>query len=211
MEVLLVDDHPLIHEIMNAVLRRSIAPAVVHREKDLESALAHGRRLKRIGLAVLDLKLPGCSGIEALTRFRVAFPKVPVVIVSAIEDGHVVRAAIAAGAKGYIPKTSSIDVMQSALRLVASGGTYVPQEALQYGRRHAPAARSGISTLGLSNRQIDVLKCVVRGWQNQQIAKELAISENTVKHHVHEVLRALGVATRTEAIVAAVRRGLRPD
>ena len=201
MRVLLVDDHPLMLEIMRAVLANVLHASEVHCATDLEEALAHARDAGPPDLAILDLGLPGCNGLDAFTRFHEAFPQVPVVIHSAIEDGNVVRAALRAGARGFLPKTTKQGLMREAIRLVAAGGTYVPPQVLA----DEPEA------LGLSKRQMQVLRCVLRGLPNGGIASELQISRNTVKQHVRAVFRALGVSSRAELMVAAVRLGLRFD
>lgn len=153
-------------------------------------------------VVLLDLGLPDCDGIDALIRFRKAFPRLPVVVISATEDAGTVRAAIAQGARGYIPKSSPRPVMEAALRLVVAGGTYVPQIALN---------GAGTADLALTARQREVLRLMAKGLHNRQIARHLAISENTVKHHAQAVFHALGVASRAEALLAAARRGLRFD
>ena len=212
MRVMLVDDHPVILEVLRAVVTRAFAPSTIYAVKDFDSALKRARSLTPRDLVVLDLSLPGYSGIEALSRFRSGFPRLPVVVVSAIEDRAVIRAAIAAGARGYIPKTSSVNLMQSALEVAAAGGVFLPPAALA---NNSPESRStSASTLDrprLSDRQIQVLRRIAKGLHNRQIAVELDISENTVKRHAHEVFRTLGVSTRTEALGAAMRYGLGID
>lgn len=201
MRVLLVDDHPLMLEIMRAVLAKAFDLPEVHCATDLEEALTHARSAGPPDLAVLDLGLPGCRGIDALSRFRKAFPDVPVVILSANDDAYVVTAALKAGARGYLLKTYTRRVMQAALCLVAAGGTYIPPEALL---AYEP-------DLGLTERQIEVLRFIVKGLPNGKIAKELDISRNTVKQHVRAVFAALGVSSRTEALIAASRLGFKYD
>ena len=129
MEVLIVDDEPLIHEILAAVVHKAFGEATVVQARDLESAF---QRLAHHGapdLALLDLGLPGQRGLESLKRFRWKFPHVPVVVVSAIEDAKSIRLALNSGALGYIPKTLGADVMVQALKQVAAGGSYVPPQA----------------------------------------------------------------------------------
>jgi DNA-binding NarL/FixJ family response regulator len=127
MDVLLVDDHPIIHETMRAMLR-SLRPSVeFHSQFDLESALAEARRLDELHLVLLDLGLPGCAGMEALVRFRKAVPHARVVVISADEDAERVRAALAEGAVSYLPKTLRPKAMVDALRAILDGGTYTPQ------------------------------------------------------------------------------------
>jgi DNA-binding NarL/FixJ family response regulator len=129
MEILIVDDEPLIHEILAAVVRRAFEGATVVEARDLESAFQHLAHHTAPDLALLDLGLPGQRGLESLKRFRWKFPHVPVVVVSANEDPKSIRLALATGARGYIPKTSTSFVMVKALEQVAAGGTYVPPQA----------------------------------------------------------------------------------
>ena len=152
-------------------------------------------------LVLLDLGLPGCRGLDALSRFRREFPKLPLVVLSGDCDRGTILGALDAGAVGFIPKTSKPDVMIAALKVVAAGGTYVPPEALE-----GVDARS--QALDLTERQRDVLRLILKGYNNERIATELAIAPNTVKQHAHAVFAALGVSTRAEAMVAAARRGL---
>lgn len=210
MDVLLVDDHPVIHEVMRGVVRAAFDGATLHAVDDLPAALARARSLERLDLALVDLGLPDCNGIEALTRFHEAFPDVPAVILSAKEDGASVRAALEAGAVGFIPKTSLPNVIVAALRLIAEGGIYVPPEALQ-DLKPARPLRLPPEGAGheLTERQLEVLRLLVRGRHYRQIARELGISENTVRQHARAIYGALGVASRSEALLAALRRGIR--
>jgi len=124
--VLALDDHPLQLEIVCAVLSKVFGTAEVRAFGSLDEALRDCAEAGAPDLMVLDLGLPDCSGIEALTRFREACPQTAVVVYSASEDGVIVRAALNAGAMGYIPKRTAKELMQAALRLVADGGVYVP-------------------------------------------------------------------------------------
>ena len=126
MDVLLVDDHPIIHETLRAMLRSLRPSAEFHSQFDLESALSEARRLDELQLVLLDLGLPGCAGVEALVRFRKAVPHARVVVISADEDAERVRAALAEGAVSYLPKTLRPKAMVDALRAILDGGTYSP-------------------------------------------------------------------------------------
>ncbi len=183
MEVLIVDDHPFIHEMLGAVVKGAIADAVVHAETDVGSALKRARGLDRLELVLLDLGLPGCAGIEALQKMRAGLPGIRIVVVSGVEDPPVVQAALAAGAAGYIPKTTPPAVMVAALRLIADGGTYIPSQAMAMAPEGAPS-------IELTGRQTQVLQLLIKGLGNQQIAKQLDISENTVKQHAHALYGA---------------------
>lgn len=213
MRVLVVDDHPLMAEALALAMR------TLDHATEVESAASLAEALERAAhssfdLCLLDLGLPGCSGLDALARMRESLPALPVVVVSGSEDTASVLEALDLGAMGYIPKTSPREVLLGAVRLVASGGIYVPVEALRT-REAAPTAAAGAAgagtagNLGLTSRQREVLDLLLKGLPNKLIARKLEISENTAKIHVSAVLHALGVATRTQALIAASRLGLR--
>ena len=129
MEILIVDDEPLIQEILAAVVRKAFGEVTVVEAHDLDTAFQRLAHHAAPDLALLDLGLPGQRGLESLQRFRWKFPHVPVVVVSVIEDQKSIRLALGAGARGYLPKTITADMMVEALKLVADGGTYVPPQA----------------------------------------------------------------------------------
>lgn len=128
MRVLLVDDHPVLQEVLGAVARSAFAGARVDVASDLEQAIDRAGDGEAPDLVLLDLGLPGCAGMEALITFRKAHPHQRVVVVSASEDPGSVSGALEAGAAGFVPKTHSPPLMAAALRLVAGGGTYFPGE-----------------------------------------------------------------------------------
>jgi DNA-binding NarL/FixJ family response regulator len=206
MDVLLIDDHPMIHETLAAVVRTVVPDARIHAERDLAGALSRARGLENLQLVLLDLGLPGCSGIDALLRMRKALPRARVVIISASDDAQSVHSALDAGAAGYVPKTSPPRVVAGALRLVLDGGTYVPPQDAE-----SPRKAASMEALGLTGRQADVLKLVAKGLPNSEIARRLDISENTVKQHAHSAYRLLGVSSRTEAMVLLARLGIRDN
>ena len=214
MRTLVVDDHPLMAEALQAALT---GEAEVQTADNLQQAFQLAAGEPAFDLVMLDLGLPGCSGLQALERFRERFPSLPVVVVSAASDLATITTALDLGAMGFIPKTSPRDVLLHAVRLVVSGGIYVPVEALKQ-RAEVPApggaARSGPRSggdLDLSPRQREVLSLLLKGLSNKLIARKLDISENTTKVHVSAVLHSLGVSTRTQALLAASRLGIRLD
>ena len=216
MKFLVVDDHALIRDAVAAVLREIDSGATVVPAADgaaAEAALAdHGE----VDLALLDIQLPGTSGLELLQRWRERLPEMAVVMLSGVRDPDLVRRALALGASGYIPKTDTREVMTSALRLVMNGGVYVPPEALQAAAADAPGPPSASARPapppipGLTGRQLDVLDLMMQGYSNKRICRALDLAEPTVKNHVSAILRALGVASRAEAIVLVSRRGWMP-
>lgn len=207
MRALVIDDHPLIHEIMPAVLRKALGEVTVATEASLEAGLMRAAGSVPPDLVLLDLGLPGCEGIDALTRFRLEFPELPVVVLSATIDRESILGALDSGASGYIPKTSKPEVMIAALKLVSAGGIYVPPEALEELAVKSPV-RAARGEMELTERQRDVLRLILKGYNNERIASELAIAPNTVKQHAHAIFTVLGVSTRAEAVIAAMRHGL---
>jgi DNA-binding NarL/FixJ family response regulator len=219
MRILVVDDHPLMADAIKLALLQLAGATRVDSAGNLERAFALAGEVPEPDLVLLDLGLPDCNGLEALTRFRERLPELPVVVVSGASDGASILGALDLGAMGYILKTSPKDVLLNAVRLVVSGGIYVPVEALKSHEGGAaelasatrPQGATRPDQIGLSARQADVLGLLLKGLPNKLIARKLDIAENTVKIHVSAVLRALGVSTRTQALIAASRLGLRLD
>lgn len=183
-----------------------------------DEALDLTRRHPDIALILLDLALPGVDGFGALTQLREEFPGMPVVVVSAFDQPEFVTRAIDAGAMGFIPKTASTQILLNALRLVLSGGVYLPPELL---RRHdsippaapqlptSPAQLRDPREFGLTQRQSQVLTLLVQGKPNKIICRELNLAEGTVKIHVTAILKALSVTNRTQAVIAVSKLGFK--
>lgn len=215
MKILLVDDHTLFREGIGLLLRRLTADLAVTQVGSCEEALALPDDAA-FDLLLLDIGLPGMSGLEGITLFKQKFPGLPIVALSSSEDYVLVRRVIDAGAMGFIPKASSADIMISALQLVLSKGIYLPPSVFL--GQSAPAGKTasrelGVrpAELGLTDRQTDVLYLVLQGKSVKLICKEMGLAESTIKSHISAVLRALNVTTRTQAILAASRIGLRFD
>ena len=125
MEVLLVDDQAVTVQVYAATVLKTFDGAKVHTAGDLPEALQIAAR-RKLDLTLLDLGLPACTGIEALERFRRAFPDVPVLVVSSEQDESRIRGCLDAGARGYVPKTAAIMTLPAAMKAVMSGGSYFP-------------------------------------------------------------------------------------
>lgn len=213
MRVLVIDDHPLIQHAIGNVLRDIDSGVDLVVAETCDRALEIASCPPEPDLALLDLHLPGISGIPALRLWRARFPAVPVVILSAQDDPQTVRAAMAAGAAGYLPKSTSSAIIQQAVRLVLSGGKYLPSQLLSW-QVAEPSADTpadlptSIAALGLSERQAEILRLVARGATNKAICRELGLAERTVKAHITAVFRSLKVSTRTQAALEAVKLGL---
>jgi DNA-binding NarL/FixJ family response regulator len=204
--VLIVDDHSLFREGLRHLLsahRWAGGDLGFVEAPTIDEALRRiDERRDELDVVLLDLSLPDRPGLDGLGLIRARAPELPVVVVSASEDPEDVARSIDAGASGYIPKSSDAQVMIGALDLVVDkGGVYVPPAVLARRGGPRPAAAPPDRTAGLTARQEEVLRLVGRGRSNREIAVALGISEGTAKNHVAAVLRALGVATRTEAAV----------
>ena len=208
MKILVADDHPLIREAFRHLLTELEGGVVVLEAGDCDGACRLIEQHPDLDLALLDLRLPGAGGLATLEKLRNNHPALPVVVVSALEDAGTVRGALARGAMGFIPKSSSNDVMVSALRLVLSGGRYLPPEILS---GDGTASPSSMDEVRLTDRQREVLTFMMQGKSNKHICRELGLAEATVKIHVTAILRALKVTSRAQAIVAVNQLGLTPD
>lgn len=217
MKILLVDDHALFREGVALLLRRLDDGVETVQAGNCEAAL---RLIEGVDLVLMDLGLPGVSGLEAIALLREHHPEIPVVALSSSEDKETVLRALDLGALGFIPKSSSSDTMIGAIKLVLAKGIYLPPSVFLGERlaRHSEPAPSDAASrrtvpaaLGLTPRQADVLYLILQGKPAKRISLDLGLSPNTVKSHTTAVLRALNATTRTQAVIAASRLGLRFD
>lgn len=204
MKILLVDDHTLFREGLRFVLSHLEPEAVILEACDFAEALCQLDALSDLDLILLDLHLPGSDGWSALDTLTQRHPAIPVVIVSASSSGDDIRKAIRMGAMGYIPKTCNSQTLVNALRLVLSDNVYLPPAMLEDADRlPVPAGDRALPTF--SGQQQEVLRHMLEAKSNKGIARELGITESTVKFHVSGILRVLNVGSRAEAILAVTR------
>jgi DNA-binding NarL/FixJ family response regulator len=213
LNVLIADDHSLVRDGLKIAL--SALPDL-HRTHEAANADEVRYQLAahpEINLVILDLQMPGVKDLDLLTSLCNTHPDVPVVVLSATEQRHTMHRAIEYGAAGFIPKRCANNVLVSALRLVLSGGVYIPAE--MFGDAGAEAHLAGEDAVsdntliqaacrckGFTDRQMDVVRLLVDGHTNKTIARELGLSEHTVKIHLSAIFKALGVSNRTEAAIA---------
>jgi DNA-binding NarL/FixJ family response regulator len=222
MKVLVVDDHALIRNALRGVLGQLDGGLAMLEASDSRSAFDLIEAQPGLDLVLLDLNLPGKHGLAALEELRTRYPALPVVVLSSANDRASVMQALDLGAMGYIPKLSSNEVLISALRLVLSGGIYIPPEILARSGHLPPAGPATAAApsmqpgpparvaadLRLSERETRVLKLLLEGKSNKLICRELDLAESTVKNHVTQILRALNVTNRTQAVIVAAQMGL---
>jgi DNA-binding NarL/FixJ family response regulator len=216
---LIVDDHPLLRGAVRNYLETVGDTVRCEQAGSLHEALLVLAAGPRFDLVLLDLALPDTASVSGLDTLRTRHPELPVLVLSGVQDPVTVDRCLRAGASGFLPKTARIERLASAVRVVTDGGVYVPPElepTIERSGWSRPVPRPGPVTdlrqLGLTDRQRDVLRLILRGLPNKLICRQLQLAEGTVKVHVSAVLRALGARNRTQAVLAANRMGLRlPD
>jgi DNA-binding NarL/FixJ family response regulator len=232
MNILLVDDHVLFREGVSMLLQNLMPDAVIHEAGSSQEAFAKVAAHGGMDLVLMDIGLPDVSGIEVIGMMRERYPEIPVVALSSSDDKLTVLRALDKGAMGFVPKSASSQILAGAMRLILAHGIYLPPSvflgehpglgeagsvpgALE--TQAAPSSTVAADTtkavtttdLGLTPRQADVLYRILQGKPAKVIARELNLSASTVKTHTSAVLRALNVTTRTQAIIAAGKLGLR--
>lgn len=203
LKILLADDH----EVMRLAMRHALQPlaAEIHWVEAADAAQVDAQLENGVDfdLALVDLNMPGTSGVTTIARWRREHPSLPLVVLSATEDSALVRELIAQGVAGFVPKSDAAAVMLQAIRLILAGGTYAPLRFLSQPANHGADASAASSGLGITPRQAEVLRLLARGQPNKAIARELGLSEATVKVHLLAIFRVLQARNRTEAVIAA--------
>ena len=201
--IVIADDHPLVRGALRQAVSGAVAGSTVVECGDLDELIRELDENSDVDLILLDLAMPGVRGFSGLMYLRAQHPSVPVVIVSGNEDRSVMRRCIDFGASGFIPKTTDIENMRTALRLVLEGGTWTPPDVDLKSPADKDTADIVRRLSSLTPQQVRVLMMLSQGLLNKQIAYELTVSEATVKAHVSAILQKLGVESRTQAVIAA--------
>ncbi|HEU4484205.1 MAG TPA: response regulator transcription factor [Povalibacter sp.] len=202
MKILIVDDHPLFRAGFHAVLEQGALDAAVLSVSSVQEAMQILQRDSEVALVLLDVHLRGDDGFSALKLIGEKFPTTACILISGDEQDGMASRAIAAGASGFIPKSFTADEMVAAIQQVLTGDVFVPARTAA-----ATTADGGSLTL----RQLEVIAMLGRGCSNKEIARALDVAERTVKAHVSAVFEALNVRNRTQAVLAAQRRGFLPS
>lgn len=199
--LLVVDDHPVVREGLLAILATQPDMLVLGEAAGAEDVLALNVA-EPPDVAILDVRLPGTSGIQLLSQLRFRWPDIRAVMFTSYDLEEEIYAALEAGAWAYVRKGVARAELLQAIRTVHSGQRYIPPDIAARLAEHVAGGA------GLSAREREVLGHVRDGRTNKEVARMLGISENTVNLHVKSVLSKLGVASRTEAVTVALRRGI---
>ena len=214
LKLLVIEDHALVREGLVQVLRQLGPDVVLFEASDGDAGLSVLKRERDLDLVLLDLALPGVDGLTTLPLVRKRFPSVPIVVVSAYDDPHTIARVLKHGASGFVPKSYPTDKLLDALRDVLAGNIFQPEQGVPVNTEsELPplplTSETSPAEFGLTERQAEVLSRLSRGKTNRDIAQELGLSEGTVKIHITAIFKALGVSSRTQALIAVARYGIK--
>jgi DNA-binding NarL/FixJ family response regulator len=198
--ILLIDDHAMFRSGLRMVLNGSLPQAAIIEAGSLNEAMQV--MIEQPDVVLLDIKLPGLNGVDGIALIRRRWPQVPVIMLSSQDEPETVRMALARGATCFISKADTADRIVALLETVVRGEVIAPLDQAN----HSGDIPGGL--LHLTPRQCEVLDLLCKGLSNKLIARELDLSENTVRGHVQAILGFLQVSSRTEAAFAARNRGL---
>jgi two-component system invasion response regulator UvrY len=204
--VVLVDDHPVVREGYRRLLEISGRIRVVAQAANADAALAEFQRA-RPHVVVMDIALPGVSGIEATRRILAESSDARILVFSMYEDAVFARRALAAGATGYVTKSSAPRVLVEAVEALAAGKRYLSPDVAQNLALHPPG-ESAAASHGLSARELEILQLLLQGYTPADIAKQLGVHQKTVANHQSSLKQKLGAETAAQLLHAAMRLGL---
>jgi len=210
-KILLAEDHDIVREGTRQLLEKARGLAVIGEAGDGEQAVWLAESL-RPDVLVMDVRMPGLSGLEATRRIKARHPEIRVLILSAYEEDQYVFPLLEAGADGYLLKTAKGHELVDAIRAVHSGRKVLSPSITDRVVRHLAAGQQGHQgskmAEALTEREVEVLRAVAEGRSNKEIADRLCLSINTVQVHLRNIFGKLGVSSRTEAVTCALREGL---
>lgn len=205
--ILIVDDHPLFVEALKVVIQGAFPDVLVSEATSIDSARAALEKGGPFDMVLLDLSMPGTRGLDGLIELRARHPKLPIVVVSALEDPRIIHEVMTCGAAGFISKSTRGSELGRAIRDVMVGSVVLPK-GYRPPQADAQASHAGDLTARLATltpQQVRVLQMLRQGLLNKQIAFDLGVGETTVKAHVSEILRKLKVSSRTQAVIEAAK------
>jgi DNA-binding NarL/FixJ family response regulator len=198
--ILAVDDHPMLREGIAAAIARQSDMVLVGEAVNGREAI-ETFRTTRPDVTLMDLQMPEMNGVEAISAIRAEFPAARIIVLTTYKGDAQALRALQAGASGYLLKSALRKEMMDAIRAVFAGRTSIPPEIAMQIAEHVAAD-------ALSEREVEVLRCVARGAANKEVAVRLQISEETVKVHMKHILEKLAATDRTQAVTIALSRGI---
>ena len=198
---IVADDHPLLRGAMRAALSGVSEGAQILEAGDFETASKLVSENPETDLILLDLNMPGSSGLSGLITLRAIQPSVPVIVISALDDGVTIRRAMELGASGFVSKSASMEEIRAAIATVMAGGVAAPADIAHITEPDSEVAELIPRIQSLTPQQKRVLAMLAEGLLNKQIAYELTVSESTIKAHVSAILQKLDVDSRTQAVI----------
>lgn len=203
-KILVADDHPLFRDAIVNILNIKFPGSIISETEDIDSTLAFVKENDEIDLILLDLNMPGMSGLNGLLDLRNECPTTPIVIVSAEQEKQNILQTLSYGAVGFIAKSSSKEIIAEAIESVFEGNVYLPPDIMR--SQATPMAKKEFEALPenislLTRRELIVLKHLIKGEANKQIGFNLHISETTVKSHVSSILKKLGASNRVKVVL----------
>lgn len=231
MKILIADDHELFLKGLEFILQDNFSDLELITAQDYNEIFTTIEQKDYFDLIITDLAMPGANWLNAINKIHSMLPETPIIIISAVFDREILQQTLDIGVAGYIPKTSSNSLIISAINLVLAGGVYIPHELLYNNKltqqteenkkqeyfsplktlKNLSESSPNSSNKGLTERQIDIVKCIAEGLSNKQIAYKLNLKEGTVKVHITVIFKILNVKNRTSAIIEAAKRGYISD
>jgi len=203
--LVIADDHPLFRGALREAVRGVVPAANIDEAGAFGELTALLEKESDIDLVLLDLSMPGVSGFSGLIYLRAQYPAIPVVVVSASDDGETIRRSMEFGASGFIPKRYGIETLREAIGKVMNGDVWTPSDVDLTAGVDPDMAKLRDRLITLTPQQVRVLMMLSEGLLNKQIAYELGVSEATIKAHVSAILQKLGVESRTQAVIVAAK------
>ena len=209
--IIIADDHPLFRMALKNSLQQSFADCSILEAEDFTSLTQLLAQNPQSDILLLDLQMPGCEGFSALVYAVAQYPQIPVMVVSAHSEPEIIRRSMDHGASGFLPKSADLAVMSEALLTVIDGGLWQPEcsDSAVGASASEEAVADGLGKL--TQQQFRVASMVYQGLLNKQIAAELNITEATVKAHMTEIFRKLGLNSRTQVVLAMGQLAVRPQ
>jgi DNA-binding NarL/FixJ family response regulator len=205
-KILVADDHFMVRDGIKIVIHNNFTNTEILEADNGEDVLNIASDNPDIAIFIIDYYMPNCRGTELLTRLKNTFPATPVIFISSTEEYGLMKAIIDKGASGFIPKSTSPQIIVQAINLALAGGTYIPKTLLESAQHHGTSLNK--PKTGLTNRQLQVLHLIANGLTDKEIASKLDVSHHTVKAHTTCARNLLGAKTRTMAVENARKLGL---